>query len=100
MTSKWGAWLLPLSLLAGCDNAKDLPLLGRYVAKNVCAAIWQEGYLPQAASDYVSNVAPLIQNSWQVKLQDNGAVAVDNFWFPWVSIQRAAPDPAGDCRNL
>lgn len=103
MTIRSGmAVLLAATLLAGCDNTKDLPLLGRYVAKNVCASVWQEGYDSAAAIRYVSNVATLIQPSWKARIDDGGRVAVSNFWFPWVTAKYAAPatdTELSDCRN-
>ncbi|MEE2729543.1 MAG: serine hydrolase [Pseudomonadota bacterium] len=88
--------------LGGCDYAKDLPMLGRYVAKNVCASIWQEGYDQSAAIGYVTNVAPLVQPSWKVLLGDR-SVQVDNFWFPWLASKQASvvgtEAPREDCRN-
>lgn len=102
MTGKAGIAVLLVCLLAGCDNTKDLPLLGRYVAKNVCASIWQEGYDRAAAIQHVTNVASLIQPSWNVRVLGDAQVAVNNFWFPWVATKYAAPlnaSPLSDCRN-
>ena len=86
MIRKTGMFVFLACLLAGCDNAKDLPLLGRYVAKNVCASLWLEGYEQGAAVGYVTNVAPLIQPSWKVTLEP-GQVRVNSFWFPWFLYQ-------------
>lgn len=99
---KSGIALLLVCGLAGCDNTKDLPLLGRYVAKNVCASVWLEGYDDAAAIQYVTNIATLIQPSWNVRLDERGRVAVNNFWFPWLAPKYAAPtssQPLSDCRN-
>ena len=99
---KSGIALLLVCALAGCDNTKDLPLLGRYVAKNVGASVWLEGYDETAASQYVTNVATLIQPSWNVRFDDGGRVVVNNFWFPWLAPKYAAPvssQPLSDCRN-
>lgn len=98
---KTGMLLLLVGCLAACDNAKDLPLMGRYVAKNVCASIWQEGYDQEAAVRYVTNVAPFIQPSWKV-LVDADQVQVNSFWFPWLSPKTAfflSSEHATDCRN-
>lgn len=102
MNKKIGVCLLSVCLLTACENAKDLPLLGRYVAKNVCAAVWLEGYDEVAAKSYVSNIAPLIQASWKVSVEDDFSVSVDNYWFPWLTPKTASLDQAGViryCRN-
>lgn len=96
-----GMLLLLVGCLAACDNARDLPLMGRYVAKNVCASVWQEGYDQEAAIRYVTNVAPFIQPSWKVQV-DSGQVQVDSFWFPWLSRKSAyflSNEQSADCRN-
>ncbi|MBA53868.1 MAG: hypothetical protein CMK89_05375 [Pseudomonadales bacterium] len=101
MIKRTGMFLLLALALGGCENAKDLPLLGRYVAKNVCASIWQEGYQQAAAVKYVTNVAPVIQPSWKVQVGEN-SVQVDNYWFPWIAAQHASisgAEPRTDCRN-
>ncbi|MEN8670848.1 MAG: serine hydrolase [Ketobacter sp.] len=101
MIRKTGMFVFLACLLAGCDNAKDLPLLGRYVAKNVCASLWLEGYEQGAAVGYVTNVAPLIQPSWKVTLEP-GQVRVNSFWFPWLSTKTArhlTDTTSVDCRN-
>ena len=101
MILRTGMFLLLAVTLVGCENAKDLPLMGRYVAKNVCASIWQEGYDQDAAIRYVTNVAPFIQPSWKVELGE-GNVQVDNYWFPWVATKEAfvvGSEPLTDCRN-
>lgn len=88
-------------LISACENAKDLPLLTRYMAKNVCAAYWIEGYQLDSAMSYVSNVAPLITPSWGFDIGLN-SVTAKNHWFPWVSPKSADliySDDNAECRN-
>lgn len=88
-------------ILSGCENAKDLPLLTRYVAKNLCTAQWVEGYDPAAARAYVSNIAPVISSSWLTQ-QDDRSVTASNRWFPWVAPKTANLVQSGsstECRN-
>lgn len=38
---------LMAAVLGGCDYVKDVPMLGRYVAKNVCHDVLVSGYAPR-----------------------------------------------------
>lgn len=93
--------ILLCSVLSACENAKDLPLLSRYVAKNVCTAHWIEGYELERAQSLVSNVAPLIAGSWRFDFTDD-SVTARNSWFPWVRSRSAQLMESGshqECRN-
>ncbi len=103
MLRNLGLCALLMVTLSACENAKDLPLLSRYIAKNVCGAIAQEGYSQAAAIDYVSNIAPPLKNSWNIAVDQNVAVRVRNKWFTWLPAQTAMPANANgdsDCRNV
>jgi len=102
MGKKWGLCAFLILALIGCDNGKDLPLISRYIAKNVCGAIWQEGYSESAAIDYVSNIAPPLKNSWTIMVADQASVSVRNNWFAWLNTETAMPIVSGEvsaCRN-
>lgn len=94
---------LMAAVLGGCDYVKDVPMLGRYVAKNVCHDVLVSGYAPAAAIRYVSNIAPPLKNSWNVQYDPvTGQVTVRNRWLPTAGTQVAVP--AADateysCRN-
>lgn len=94
--------LLAGLLLGGCEYVNDVPLLTRYVAKNVCGDVAVSGYDAAAAVAYVSNIAPPLRKSWQVQRDaDSGVVTARNRWLPSYGAQTA--EPAGDstlaCRN-
>lgn len=93
-----------VSLLSGCEYVDDAPLLGRYVAKNVCHDVLVSGYAPDAAIRYLSNIAPPLRNSWNVTLDEiTGAVSVRNRWLVNAGTQRAeaaSADAVHSCRNL
>lgn len=92
-----------LITLGGCDYVKDIPMLGRYVAKNVCHEVVVSGYDPAAAIDYMKNIAPPLKGSWHVELDaETGQVNVRNRWLP-AGTQTALPaaESTGHaCRNL
>jgi hypothetical protein len=109
MTGEWrpGRLLLAafaVSLLSGCEYIDDAPLLGRYIAKNVCHDVLVSGYTPAAAIGYVRNIAPPLRNSWNVTLDElTGAVSVRNRWLVNAGTQRAevaGEDAVHSCRNL
>jgi CubicO group peptidase (beta-lactamase class C family) len=89
--------------LSGCEYINDVPLLGRYVAKNVCSGLLVSGYDAPAIQYYASNIAPPFQKSWNISVdQLTGSVSVRNRWLPAFATQTAVP-VAGDsnltCRN-
>lgn len=91
--------LLPL---AGCEYANDLPLLTRYVAKNVCTDVQVSGYDPAASIAYISNIAPPLRKSWNVQIDAaTGAVTARNRWLPTYGAQKALPVASASegCRN-
>jgi CubicO group peptidase (beta-lactamase class C family) len=96
--------VLAAATLSGCDYVKDVPMLGRYVAKNVCHDVLVSGYTPTAAIGYVTNIAPPLKNSWNVQYDaTTGQVNVRSRWLPTAGTQVAVPaaDSAEhSCRNL
>lgn len=90
-------------LLSGCEYIKDIPVVGRYIAKNVCHDVRVSGYDPTASINYVKNIAPQLKDSWNIVYDPaTDQVSVKNRWFSWYGTQTAAP--AGDetvysCRN-
>lgn len=90
-----------LSTLTGCEYINDVPLLTRFIAKNVCTDVQISGYDEAAAKVYVANIAPPFRNSWNISRNaDTGVVSARNRWLPNYGTQSAAPvtDSAG-CRN-
>lgn len=94
---------LAVLTLSGCDYVKDVPLLGRYVAKNVCHDVLVSGYNADAAIRNITNIAPPLRNSWDVTLDEaTGSVSVRNRWLPIYGVQTAAPvadNGLYSCRN-
>lgn len=79
--------LLPL---AGCDKIKDVPILTRIVAKNVCDGIFISGQDNDATSKDVAGFAPPLKNSWQINVDTAAArVTVRNQWFTFFPQQTA-----------
>lgn len=103
-TGKRGVGLLAVLLtLTGCEYVNDLPLLTRYVAKNVCTDVQVSGYDAAASIAYISNIAPPLRKSWNVQINaETGAVTARNRWLPGYGSQTASPVAADHegCRNL
>ena len=94
--------LLAAVAASGCDYIKDVPVMGRFVAKNVCHDVLVSGYDLAASIDYINNIAPPLKNSWNVQFDAATVqVSVRNLWlsggtqlaFP------AAESPEHACRN-
>ncbi len=97
-------FLAALLGLGGCEYTKDLPVLGRIIAKNICDGVYISGYDPTLVSTYVSGFAPPLKNSWSVTLDEaNSSVVVRNRWFTFLPAQTAdlasTTDARFGCRN-
>ena len=90
-----------LFTMTGCEYVNDVPLLARFIAKNVCGDILVSGYDEAAAKSYVANIAPPFKNSWNISRNaDNGVVSVRNRWLPTYGTQTGVPVNADvGCRN-
>ena len=90
-----------LGTLTGCEYVNDVPLLARFIAKNVCGDVLVSGYDEAAAKSYVANIAPPFKNSWNISRNaDTGEVSVRNRWLPTYGTQTALPvDADFGCRN-
>ena len=89
--------------LAGCDYLKDVPMLGRYIAKNVCSGITVSGYDSTAIQHYITDIAPPYRTSWAVNIDAvSQRVSVHNLWLSIYGTQTAVPaadDPKYGCRD-
>ncbi len=56
-------------ILTGCDYIKDIPVGGRYIARNVCSGEFVSGMDGERfAQHYVTNILPPLKSIWQVDI--------------------------------
>ena len=72
-----------LIALSGCEYVDDLPLANRFMAKNICAGLFVEGFDEEPLiRHYITPFVPLIDKTWQVVIDyDNETVEVTNSVF-------------------
>lgn len=74
---------LLLIALSGCEYVDDLPEVSRYMAKNVCAGLYVEGFEEnKLINDYIKTFVPEIKNTWRITVDhEQKSVSIRNSIF-------------------